>query len=352
MAISAVGLKTQIWNNNIKSMVFLLLYPLVITAAYSLVFFALGAVVALLNPLPTGTVRLLRYIEYFMLYYWLIPYALILLFLACTYAYHRNRLDIAPGMRPITRRNHAVLYRLLENLCISRGLQVPYFFVQDHASSNAYTTGLTPTTYRIVVTSGLLETLSAEETECVLAHELTHMINGDTRLMFLTGSVTGLFRTLGNIVWPESTQETLALMNTEVGAGNGRYEARVGAARLCLGAVLRLANIGSLFAALFVSRKREYIADAGAVELTKNPEGLISALRKIEANSFGFYNAYEIKGSLFHYSNLDEITTHPAIADRIAAITYYNHLDSGQLPPWKKQALRRIKASVVAEEVW
>jgi len=350
MAVSAVGLKTQIWNNNIKSLLFLLLYPVVITTAY----ISALAVIFLYLAFDSHNNRNTDYFGIFhkiALDYWYIPYALILIFLLIVFIYNRNRMDMPADMQPVTRQNNPRLYDFLENLCISRGLSMPYFFIQDHPSCNAYTTGLTPTTYRIVVTSGLLEKLNADEVECVLAHELTHLINGDTRLVFLTGTVTHILGTLSDILWPRNRNSS-GYSDSDASSYSGSSNSAEGFFLwLALVGILKLANIGALFAQLFISRKREYIADAGAVELTKNPQALIYALQKVEKNTFGFYNDDAIKPTLFNYKNPGEISTHPSIKDRIAAIAYYNRVESDNLPPWKRKAIQQARKAQ-AEVVW
>lgn len=329
MALHAVGLKTQIWNNTIKSCLFLLLYPILITFTYVAIVGILFFFAAADHYTHLTKAELIPLFRTFVVDYWYVPYVLTLTFLAGMFWYDRNRLDIDRGMHIVTREKKPELYGFLENLCIARGLPTPYFFVHQHPSCNAYTTGLTPHSYRIVVTSGLLESLSHEEVESVLAHELTHLINGDTRLIFLTSTVTNTFQTLAELVWPRVYTNKIYYKNglpSSISIDNFRSKSRRNLLRFCIGMVLKIANLGALFTQLFISRKREYIADAGAIELTQNPRALIAALKKVGGNSGGFKHA-SIRPNLFDYSERSWFSTHPTIDDRIRAIRRYNRLE-------------------------
>lgn len=339
MAISAVGLKTHIWNNNLKSLLFVLCYPILITTTYlSLLTIAFLYITSELKGRSAATIELSSVFREIAFGYWYAPYVIVLGFLAVVYLYNRQRFDIARDMKAVTRTASPTLYETLENLCISRGLAMPYFFIQDHSSCNAYTTGLTPDTYTVVVTSGLVKELTDVEMEAVLAHELTHLINGDTRFVFLTGMVTHMFRVLSEMAWPNRSgpNEMTAFLNRGVSGGGVMF--------LLTGIVLKLSNIGALFAQMFISRKREYMADAGAVELTKNPQALISALKKVAGNTWGFYNQHAIKASLFNYSNFGEITSHPPIFARVAAIKQYAMREEKTLP-WSRKGIHNAQAS-------
>ncbi len=343
MAMSAVGLKTHIWNNNIRSLLFLLLYPVVITATY----ISLLAVIFMsLDYNLRGKVKSIDYLSIFkttVVDYWYIPYGFVFIFLLIVISYNHNQVDRDPDMQAVSRISHPKLSSLLENLCISRGLAMPHFFIQNHDSCNAYTSGLSDNTYQIVVTSGLLEKLNEDELQAVLAHELTHLINGDTRLVFLMSSVTHMFRTLEGFFSPKKSDGFEAVSHfNNIG---------ITICWFLLWCVLKLANIGVLFAQLFVSRKREYIADAGAVELTKNPQALISALEKVEQNTFGFENDHTIKSALINYRSDYGISTHPTIQDRIAAITFFSRIEDPFVSPWSRKSLREAKKAELGKKI-
>jgi heat shock protein HtpX len=331
MAANSVGLKTHIWNNNIRSLLFLLLYPIVITATYMSL---LAVIFMSLAYSFRDSVKSIDFLSIFLaivLEYWYIPYGLVFTFLLLVFVYNYDRVNKSFDMNLVTRINNSNLYSLLENLCISRGLSMPHFFIKTHDSCNAYTSGLTTDSYQIVVTSGLLEKLNQEEIKAVLGHELTHLINGDTRLVFLMGTVTHMFQTLAGLFSPKKADgfEVLSHFNN-IG---------ITICWFLLWCVLKLANIGVLFAQLFISRKREYIADAGAIELTKNPHALISALTKIDQNTTEFRNSEVVKLSLINYNKVGLISTHPSIQDRIVAISFFSRIEEPLLSPWGRNSL-------------
>jgi heat shock protein HtpX len=326
MAASTVGLKTHIWNNNIRAALFLLFYPIVITATYMSLIGAVFFYLAYDSKDISKPTRYLHIFETTVINYWYVPYVLILFFLLIVFVLNHDRMEKHLDMHPVSRVKNPELYSLLENLCISRGLSTPHFFIKTHDSCNAYTAGLTKNTYQIVVTSGLLEKLNAEEIKAVLAHELTHLINGDTRLIFLTGTVTHIFRTLAELIWPTKDDSSWSIGNIN--------NFGIVVLWFVVWCVLKLANIGVLFTQLFISRKREYIADAGAIELTKNPHALISALEKIEGSTFGFDTNENIKSALINYHESGLFSTHPSIEERVAAISTFSRIEASFSSPW------------------
>jgi heat shock protein HtpX len=202
MALGVVGLKTFIWNNRIKSFVFLLLYPLIITVIYIAVGLSIWAWAASEFDGFSRTAPFDYVLHSILLHYWYVPYLVVFGYLLLNYLYQRNRLNMQSDERSITRANNKALYETLERLCISRGMVMPYFFLREHPSANAYSSGLSNATYSIAVTSTLIEKLTPEEIECVLAHELTHIINGDTQLLYIIGSVSHMFQSLARSVNP------------------------------------------------------------------------------------------------------------------------------------------------------
>src|SRR4029077_16804526 len=105
------------------------------------------------------------------------------------------------GAAPVTREESPELYNLLENLCISRGLTTPRLYIIDTPAMNAYASGIDQKSYAITVTRGLLETLNRDELEAVLAHELTHIIDRDCRLLIVTVVFVGMISFFAQILW-------------------------------------------------------------------------------------------------------------------------------------------------------
>lgn len=364
---SAIGLKTHIWNNAIKSALFLALYPLLITATYMAV---IGTVLFYFafNPdfhpgthyTPETFIALFRRI---VVDYWYVPYALIGMAILIIYLLHLNRIDIGAGMTPVSRQSQPSLYALLENLCISRGFKMPYFFIWRNDAINAYSTGMSPGTYTIVVTSKLIEELTEEEIECVLAHELTHLINEDTRLLFLTGTVSHIFGAMAALLVPRfrlrrRSRAPAAFDHAGVNRGSGTDPFSFGNSSggflvfwFSLKIIFKLANIGSLFARLFVSQRREFIADAGAIELTKNPQAMISALRKVKRQAMRTDIDESLRPLLLHYDHAGMgVASHPSIDVRIAVLEKVSRMRAEHTEPpspWARKTIAQAKKEVV-----
>ena len=162
-----------------------------------------------------------------------------------------------------------------ENLCISRGLKVPNLYVIDTDEMNAYASGIDEKSFAITVTRGLLERLNDKEMEAVLGHELTHIINRDCRLLIITVVFVGMISFAAQMMWRGMRFSVYGRNMRDQRGGGG-----VALLMLIAGIMLLIGYVMALVLRFAISRKREYLADAGSVELTKDPEALISALRK------------------------------------------------------------------------
>ncbi|MBI2052173.1 MAG: M48 family metallopeptidase [Candidatus Sungbacteria bacterium] len=174
--------------------------------------------------------------------------------------------------QPVELKSNPELYRVLENLTITAGLPMPKFFIINDPAPNAFATGRNPQHAVVAVTSGLLEKLDRSEIEGVLAHELSHIGNRDmlvsTVAVVLVGFVSIIADMFMRSMWL-----------------GGRNDERRGSGPIIL-VGLALSILAPIFASLIhlaISRKREFLADASAVLLTRYPEGLVSALKKISA---------------------------------------------------------------------
>jgi heat shock protein HtpX len=265
------------------------------------------------------------------------------LWIAIAYFFHQKIIDAVTGGRDVTRQQQPRLYNLLENLCISRGIPMPKLKIVDSDALNAYATGLNPRQYAVTVTGGLLNALDDREIEAVLGHELTHIRNGDVQLMVVAVIIAGVvgffaelfFRLLFNSDW--------RLSRGSSSSSDSRRGGGAGAAILLAVVLIALAWALSLVVRLALSRSREYLADAGSVELTKDPDAMISALRKIEGRG-------ELPGATSAVMEMcvdnprngfaDLFATHPSVNSRVAALVKYagGH-DPGPLPlPVQDQA--------------
>jgi heat shock protein HtpX len=233
------------------------------------------------------------------------------------------------GSESVTRKEEPRLYNILENLCVSRGIPMPKLKIMDSDALNAFAAGMNQRQYSITVTTGLLDRLNDQEIEAVLGHELTHIRNGDVRMMVVAMIIAGVVSFFGELLFRMFT------------SGGFRYRSSSSSDRKGGGAVIAIviavvliivAWLLSIVIRLALSRSREYLADAGSVELTKNPDAMISALRKIE-------NRGELKGSPSAVMELcidnprtgfsDLFATHPSVESRVDKLV---HLAGGHDP--------------------
>ncbi|MCL4766491.1 MAG: M48 family metallopeptidase [Hyphomicrobiaceae bacterium] len=259
---------------------------------------------------------------------WPVAMAAALVWFAISWLFHQRLVSYATGAHGITRREAPKLYNVLENLCISRGIPMPALQIIETPALNAYAAGLKEGQYVIAVTRGLVDTLSDDELEAVLGHELTHIRNRDTQLMVIAIIFAGIFAFFADL--------TVRSWNFPYGVwprGDGRRESRGGrdgggavlAILIAIAIVLISWGLSTLIR-FALSRSREYLADAGSAELTKNPDAMIRALRKIESNAKldvpSRMEAFFIENPL-RGSGASLLSTHPSIDDRVAALEQY-----------------------------
>jgi heat shock protein HtpX len=260
---------------------------------------------------------------------WAAPFATAgtALWILIAYKFHQTLIDAVTGGREVTREEEPRLYNLLENLCISRGIPMPKLKVTEQDALNAFATGLNQKQYSITVTTGLLQRLDDPEVEAVLGHELTHIRNGDVRMLVIAVVIAGVisffaemfFRVMFNSSWRRSSSGGSSGSDRK-GSGGG------GPAIIIAIALIALAWLLSVVIRFALSRSREFLADAGSVELTKNPDAMISALRKIEGRG-------ELPGATSAVMEMcvdnprsgiaDLFATHPSIGRRVEALVQY-----------------------------
>ncbi len=325
--MGAVGLQTHIWANNTRSVILLVTFPiLLIGIVYGIQLILMG-----LGVLP-GTGKTLGD-DMALAASWLggtIPLALGIaaVWFCIAYFGSQTMVDMLTGARKVERRTEPELYNLLENLAISRGLRTPTLRVIDNDSLNAFATGLHEGQYSITVTRGLVQSLTRDELEAVLAHELTHVINKDVRTMVIASIFAGIISVLAELVFR-------ALLYS--GGGRRRDDNKNAMPLILIGIAFAVVGFAlAIVIRMMLSRTREYVADAGAVELTKNPDAMISALRKVEGRS-------SLKGpdelqQLFLDNQPDGVglegmfASHPPIQKRIDALIRFG---GGRDPgPW------------------
>lgn len=260
------------------------------------------------------------------------------IWIAIAWKFHQTMIDAVTGSHGVTRQEEPRLYNLLENMCISRGIPMPKLKVMDNEARNAFATGLNEKQYSITVTTGLLKALDDAEIEAVLAHELTHIRNGDVRMMVIAVIIAGVIAFFAEMFFRIFFRSGIRL-----GGGRSSSSNRKGGgggailAILIAVALIALAWLLSAVIRFSLSRKREFLADAGSVELTKNPDAMIGALRKIESRG-------ELEGATSAVMEMcvdnprsgfaDLFASHPSIDDRIKALVdFAGGHDPGPLPP-------------------
>ncbi len=275
--MAAYGLQTQIWNNNLRSGLLLAGFPLLLTGlifGLTVLFQAMtsqngnvqSSLIAAGTALPS-----------------ILPLALMGAggWFGIAFFAHQAMIDLSTGAKKVNRTDNPELYNLLENLCIARGMSMPDLRIIDTPVRNAYASGIREKSMSVTLTSGLIAALNTAELEAVIAHELTHIRNRDVRLLVITIVFVGIFSFVGEIVFRGMFRVNLPRTNAYRRSGGGNSGALVLIAFLIVGVTWFLA----VLVRFAISRKREFLADAGSVELTRNPDAMISALQKISGHS-------------------------------------------------------------------
>src|ERR1043165_1709926 len=240
------------------------------------------------------------------------------------YKFHQSLIDMVTGGRDVTRQQEPRLYNLLENLCISRGITMPKLKVMESPALNAFASGMNEKQYAVTVTTGLINSLDDAEIEAVLGHELTHIRNGDVRMLVIAVIIAGAISFFAEMFFRMFFYARWSGGRSSSDSDRGRGGA--GIVIVIAIALIALTWFLSVLIRFALSRKREYLADAGSVELTKNPDAMISALRKIE-------NRGELEGATSGVMEMcidnpregiqDLFATHPAIDGRGDALGRY-----------------------------
>ena len=305
-----VGLQSQIWKNNIRSVLLLILFPAVIFALV-MVFWLIYSVYQTeveIDPIR-GFIRTIPWVA-----------AGVMLWFTIAWNSHTSMINRATGSRPLERKENKRVYNMVENLSIAAGMKrMPAINVIEDDSLNAFASGINEKTYTISLSRGILNKLDDDELESVIAHELTHIRNRDVRLLIISVIFVGIF-----------AFATQALLRGTMYGGVGRRRDSKNGAAIIL--VIILAAIGWLLTTLFrfaLSRKREYLADAGSAQLTRKPYALASALRKVSGDprieavtrkdvAQMFIENPGIKKKGMSFSTL--FATHPPIQERIRVL--------------------------------
>ena len=306
-----LGIQQQITRNNTKSILFLLAFPLLILVGVYVVLYVLSD-----QDIEQTNTQFLSVVP--------IVLAGVGIWFFISYLFHTQMIQMATHSEPLERRDNKRVYNLTENLCMSVGMPMPKLYIIESDALNAFASGINEKTFAITLTRGIINTLNDEELEGVIAHELTHIRNRDVRLLIVTIVFVGIFATIAD----------LALRMLLNGGGNmfssrNRKNDKGGGAMLLL-IILLVAGAIYFLSILFklaLSRSREYMADAGAVELTHNSMALASALRKISGHStLKEVGNDEVKELFIDYKAegfFSLFATHPPIEKRIQVLEQY-----------------------------
>ena len=283
-----VGIQTQIQRNNFYTLLLLLLFPAILLGMVW-IFLALVSYFGtyyydeygnMVNVFDAAVVN-----DYFLQ---TIPWVIggVAVWFLIAYCFNSSMVRQATGARPLERRENPRVYNIVENLCIAGGMDMPKVCVVDDPQLNAFASGIDKNSYTVTLTTGIINLLDDDELEGVIAHELTHIRNRDTRLLITSIIFVGIVSTIMSMV-------VQMIYNVMWFGGGGRSNDKEDEKNngLSIIVVLIVGLICCAIAYLFtiltrfaISRKREYMADAGGAELCGNPLALASALRKISGD--------------------------------------------------------------------
>jgi len=361
--LPATGLRTHAWNTAIRSVLLLAGFPLLLTMmGYAIALFIVSGQARTVEEGLVEAARLLPVIVPAAL-------ALALVWFAIAFLAHNRILDAITGAKRVTDpRQEPRFWKLTEELCISRGMTLPRLAVIETPQRNAFASGLTRETAGVTVTRGLMDALDDRELRAVIAHELAHIRNGDARLGVIAAVFVGVITLVTDRVW---NILRFARFRTGSGTGGGRSSRSSsssssssrgnggGGAMLALiliGIVIAvLAHVLALVLRMALSRNREYLADAGAVEMTGDADAMIGALRKVEQRAAMPAIPEQVRALFLHDAALSGaagwFATHPPIGKRVETLVRFagGH-DPGPLPalaeetaeaaplPWSEEA--------------
>lgn len=256
------------------------------------------------------------------------------------YFFNVKMIQSATGAHSVTRKENPRIYNIVENLCMTCGMDMPQINIVDDPQLNAYASGINKNTYTVTVTTGICERLDDEELKGVIGHELTHIRNNDTKVLITSIVFVGIISTCLNVLcnnifrifyYSDSGNRRRSNVKSESKGGGGAILIAIIVAIVCLA----LAYLFSTLTRFAISRKREFMADAGGAELCGNPLALASALRKISGDP-GLDNVSradvsqlfickpdKMKMGAFEKSFDNLFSTHPDIQERIRILEQF-----------------------------
>jgi heat shock protein HtpX len=311
--MKVVGIQSQIRKNNFLSVVLLIAFPMLLLAmVYVFHLFGLSQ-----SPEEANAGFIVS-----------APFVLAgtALWFMIAWLFHATIIREATGSKPLERIENKRVYNLLENLCISQGMPMPKLYLIEDDSLNAFASGLSPMFYSISLSSGIISRLNDDELEGVIAHELTHIRNRDVRVLIISIIFVGIFSFIAEMAFRSLRYAS---------GGKNRNGKNTGVIILVAVVVSAVCYLISVLLRFGISRSREFLADAGAAELTRNPGALASALKKISRDpaieaiqsrdvAQLFIDNPKPSAHGFSWDNL--FATHPPIEKRIEILEDFSKL--------------------------
>jgi len=306
-----VGIQTQIRRNNFNSLLLIIAFPLVLLGmVYAFLFFT--------SKQPDPQMVNDSFVN-------TMPFVLIgtAIWFAIAWFFHNSMIRSATGSKPLERMENKRVYNLVENLCISKGMKIPQIFVIEDDSLNAFASGVNESTFAVSLSRGIINILEDDELEGVIAHELSHIRNRDVRLMIISIIFVGIFAFIAE----------MAFRSLRFGAFSRNKDGKGGGAAILIAIVISaVCYLIAILLRFGISRSREYMADAGAAEMTRKPYALANALRKIDQDPFIeavqrrdvaqlFIDNPQPKEKKFSLGNF--FSTHPPIQKRIELLDQF-----------------------------
>ncbi len=306
-----VGIQTQIRRNNFNSVLLIIAFPMVLLGmVYAFLFFTSRQQ----DPQMIND----SFVS-------IVPFVIIgtSIWFIIAWFFHNSMIQMATGSKPLARMENKRVYNLVENLCISKGMKTPHIYIIEDDSLNAFASGINERTFSVSLSRGIIDKLNDDELEGVIAHELSHILNRDVRLMIISIIFVGIFAFIAQ----------MALRSLQFGAFTRDRENKNGGVVIVIALVISaICYLIAILLRFGISRSREYMADAGAAEMTRKPYALANALRKISQDPLIeaverrdiaqlFIENPQPEEKKFSLSNF--FSTHPPIEKRIALLDQF-----------------------------
>lgn len=332
-----VGIQTQIWRNNRNSVLLLFMFPVIILLmvfafVMAMDFFGLFCGYSTAQCLALATDEYFHWPVVWENFLVALPYALGTVAVWFTIAYFANTSIIrhATGARPLERKENVRVYNIVENLCIAGGIEMPKINIVDDPNLNAFASGIDVNSFTVTLTTGIIERLDDAELSAVVGHELAHIKNRDTRLLVVCIVFVGILSTL-QMVCMRMMYAVLQSSGRRRSSKNGGAVVVVLVALLVAFVISSIALFFSTLTRLAISRKREYVADAGGSELCGDPLALASALRKISAEP-GLANVHRDDVAQLYIVHPDEEGDNGVLSGLVAKLNllFCTHPDTSE----------------------